>query len=165
MRKVRDVFGKIVTGISYVGILACLVIVVMTTVDVLLRKIGDASVLGSTEITEMLMVVMMAFGIPALQIVDGHVKVDLLVKKMPGRSRFFFESAILLAEAAVVGLMTWGTYNKVINFYTRGTSTGVLRIPETPFAACMCLGLALFCVLLLMDAVITFLDGLHYKKS
>lgn len=165
MRKVRDKFGKIVVGISYIGMLSCLVIVIMTTIDVILRKISNTSILGSNEITEMLMVVMMAFGIPALQVVGGHVQVDLLVNKIPGRGKCFYKSFILLIEIGLLGLMAFGTFQKIISLITRKTTTAVILIPQMPFAIFLCLGLLLFCILLLMDAIIAFNDGVKYKKS
>jgi TRAP-type C4-dicarboxylate transport system permease small subunit len=165
LRKIRDIFGKIVIGVCSVSMLACFIIVIMTTVDVLLRKVSVYSVLGSTEMTEMLMVVTMSFGIPALHVVNGHVRVDIFVNKIPGRGKFFFESFILLAESVLLGIMVWGSYEKTKTLVARGTSTAVLHVPQLPFAFCLCIGLTLFCVLLLMDTVIAFLNGIFYEKS
>jgi TRAP-type C4-dicarboxylate transport system permease small subunit len=165
LRKARDVFGKIVIGIAIVSMFACFFIMAMTTVDVVLRKLSNYFILGSVEITEMLMVVVMAFGIPALYATGGHVKVDMFVNMIPGRIKYFFMSFILLAESIICGLMIWGTYEKAKSFMARRITTGVLHIPQLPFALCLCLGIALFWVLISMDTILYFLDGINYKEK
>ena len=157
--------GKLVIGISIVSFLSCFVVMGITTLDVIFRKTASFSILGSNEITEMLMVVMMAFGFPALHVANGHVKVDMFVDKIPGRCRYFFTSFILLIESVICGLMVWGTYEKALSLIARGTTTAILRIPQLPFAVFLCAGLALFTVLLLMDTIIIFIDGVQYHKA
>jgi TRAP-type C4-dicarboxylate transport system permease small subunit len=164
LHKIRDSFGKIVVGISYLGMLACLIVVIMVTADVVLRKLIHISILGSNEMTEMLMVVMLAFGFPALQVTGGHVQVDLIVNKIPGRGRFFYRGGLQLIEAGLLGLMVWGTYQKAAGLVAKKTTTAVLLIPQMPFVLLLCLGLLLFCMLLLMDAAIAFFDGIRYGK-
>ena len=166
LRNVRDVFGKIVTGIAIISMIACLAMMAMTTADVLLRKLTSKYfILGSSEITEMLMVVVLAFGFPALYVTGGHVKVDLLVSKIPGKGRYFFVSLILLAESIICGLMVWGAYEKAKSLMVRKIVTGILPIPHLPFVLCLCFGIGLFCILLLMDTIIAFIDGIQYQKT
>ena len=157
--------GKLVIGISVVSLLSCFIIMGITTLDVIFRKAASFSILGSNEITEVLMVIVMAFGFPALHVANGHVKVDMFVDKIPGRGRYFFISFILLVESIICGLMVWGTYEKSLSFFEKGSTTAILRIPQRTFALFLCAGLALFTVLLLIDTVIAFIDGFQYRKA
>ena len=165
LRKIRDTLGKIVIGIGSVGFLACFIIMTMTTSDVLLRRFGIGALLGSNEVTEMLMVLTMAFGIPALHVVRGHVKVDFFVDMIPGRGKCFFLGFIRLAESAILGLLIWGTYEKVRSLIARPLYSMIIRIPQFPFAVCLCLGMVLFSILLFMDALIYITDGVNYQKN
>ena len=165
MRMIRNMLGRAVSGISVISIIACFVIMGMTTVDIVLRKVSNYAVLGSNEITEMLMVALMAFGIPALHVAGGHIKVDIFVDMIPVKGRHFFISLMLFVESAFCGLMVRGGFNKVQSVLSGGVATALLRIPHYPFAALFCGGLALFCILLFIDAVISFADGINSLKK
>jgi TRAP-type C4-dicarboxylate transport system permease small subunit len=154
LNNIRKRLGKIIHVLSVIGMAVTFFLMLITTIDVILRKVSDLSIIGSYEMTEVGMVVLIFFGIASLQVTKGHVSVDIFVNKFPRTFRHVLEVVILVIETAVMGLMTYCGVLKTISDYSRDLGTSVLRIPTWPFCALMTLGLFLFTVLLLIDAII-----------
>lgn len=165
MRGIREKFGKAVMSLNYVGRIAVFFIMIVTTLDVVLRKVSDYSILGSYELTELSMVIMVFFGIASYQVKDGHIRVDFIINRLPKRLCMLLEGLALLMETAFTALMTWAGFSAALQIKSRGTSTGILHIVQWPFYLIMTIGLALFLILLAFDTIIKFDDAIHYKKT
>jgi TRAP-type C4-dicarboxylate transport system permease small subunit len=164
MNNIRNQVGRWIKAASYLGMAITFVLVWITTIDVVLRKVSNFSILGSYELTEIGMVILIFLGIAALQVDRGHVRVDMFVNKFPGRAKYITEAVVLLVETAVMTGMTICAFLKIFDNYHKGISTSVLLIPTYPFVAFMCFGLGLFSLLLLLDTVLTCIDAVKYKK-
>ena len=158
MENIRKHLGKFINALSAIGMAVTFILMFITTVDVVLRKVSNISVRGSYEMTEMGMVILIFFGIAALQVARGHVRVDMFAEKFPRTFRIILESIVLVVEAAVMGMMTYCGVLKFLSDFERELGTAVLGIPTWPFAVLMTLGLFLFTVLLLIDAIICALS-------
>ena len=106
--------------------------------------------------TEMAMVVIVFFGIAYFQSEHGHVRVDMFVTKFPHTLRYVVEGIVNLVEAVMGGLMCYAAFQQISTLFARGTGTSVLRIPHWPFAIFMTIGLLLFTIFLLLDALMDF---------
>lgn len=164
MKEFRNKVGKLISVASYLGMAITFILVWITTVDVILRKVSSHSILGSYELTEIGMVVLIFFGIAALQVDKGHVRVDMFVNKFPGRAKYIAEAVVLLVETAVVTEMTICAFNKILDNYDKGVATSVLLIPTYPFCAFMCIGLGLFALMLLLDTILAFMDAVKLRS-
>ena len=152
LKSIQDVYSRFVQAINFIGLMALFVMMAITTIDVILRKTGTGlSVTGSYELTEMSMVLLVFLGIPVEQIARGHIRVDMLLNKVPNRARYFYESFILLIEIGVGIILVIGAFQKNQRLFDVGTTTDVLRIPQLPFAAIMGFGLILYTLALLLD--------------
>ncbi len=154
MYSLRKSLGKFINTLSAIGMAVTFVLMLITTLDIILRKVSSSSVRGSYELTEMGMVVLIFFGIAALQVAKGHVRVDMFAEKFPRTFRLVLETIVLFIEAGVMGFMTYCGYLKIISDFSKNLSTAVLRIPTWPFSIFMTLGLLLFSIMLLLDAII-----------
>jgi len=136
------------------GILA--VMMFLTAMDVLLRYIFNRPISGALELTEYMMVILVAFGIAYCAVLKGHVRVEVLTSHLPPRVQSVISSITYLLSLSVFSLITWqgAIYIKLI-FDDELTST-VLLIPRFPFVAILTLGCAIFSLVLLVD----FLDYL-----
>ncbi len=165
MEKVRKNLGKVVNALSAVGMVVTFVLMFITTIDVILRKVSDLSVRGSYEMTEMGMVILIFFGIAALQVARGHVRVDMFAEKFPRTVRLVLDVVIMVIEAGVMGYMTYCGVLKTISDFDKSLGTSVLGIPTWPFAALMSLGLLLFTILLLIDAILSAIEIVKGKPG
>ncbi len=159
MVKIRRGFGKVVGYFTYVSIAACFLMMVITTLDVAVRKSGVFNIKGSNELVEIGMVILVFLGVASLQVKDGHVKVDMLVARCPRRLRHFVQSAVLFVEVLIYGSMSYACISKLLEYLKTPVYTGVLEMPYAPFYVIMIVGLVSFTVLLLMDSVVQLTLG------
>ena len=164
MEKFRNGFGKVVNAISYISMLACFVSVFVVAIDIILRKISSVtaltmSITGSSEISTMLLIVMVAFAIPAFQVKKGHIWVSMLVDKFPKRFQSFWLGGVHVIETVIVGGFVYGGYQKVVTLLKNHATTDILKLPHWIFALCLLVGFIELFVLLLMDSIQLFADG------
>jgi TRAP-type C4-dicarboxylate transport system permease small subunit len=164
LKELREKVGRLIKAASYLGMAITFLLVWITTIDVILRKVSNFSILGSYELTEIGMVVLIFLGIAALQVDRGHVRVDMFVNRFRGRAKYITEAVVLLVETAVMTEMTVCAFHKIFDNYHKGVATSVLLIPTYPFVAFMCFGLGLFSLMLLLDTILAFMEAIRYRK-
>ena len=165
MKKVRSVVSKIILGVNYIALAICFCMVFVVAIDVILRKVGGQGIQGSNELTTFFLVPVCMLGIPALQVKDGHVWVNMFVNKFPYRFRNIWRGVILLVETAIVGLLAYGGYEKVIYFFSKNAHTDILHMPKYLFAVSCLVGFAEFFIICLIDTIQLFIDGASGKEE
>ena len=122
------------------GLLAALAlfsIMLLTFVDVVGRKFFDASVTGSLELTELLMVVVIFAALPLVSLQGEHVVFDSLDRWVPGLLRRLQQAAVdVLVLALLLGL-AWLMAVKAGNMHSYGDTTAQLKLPLAPFVYLM----------------------------
>lgn len=119
--------------------LALFAIMLLTFVDVMGRKFLSASVTGSLELTELLMVVVIFAGLPLVSIKGEHVVFDSLDPWVPATLRRVQQAAVdLLCVALLLGL-AWLMWVKAGQMHEYGDTTGQLKLPLSPFVYLMSL--------------------------
>jgi TRAP-type transport system small permease protein len=132
--------------------LALFAIMVLTAVDVGGRKFLSASVPGSLELTELLMVVVIFAGLPLVSLQGEHVVFDSLDRLLPRTLQRLQQAAVnLLCALLLAGLavLMWQKAGQLAEF---GDTTAQLRLALHPFVRLMSLlcGLTAAVHLLLM---------------
>jgi len=123
--------------------LALFALMLLTFVDVVGRKFFSASVTGSLELTELLMVVVIFAALPLVSLRGEHVVFDSLDRWVPAALRHVQQAAVdLLVLALLLGL-AWLMWVKAGNMQSYGDITAQLKLPLAPFVYLM----SLLCVL------------------
>ena len=122
------------------GVLAALAlfgIMALTLVDVSGRKLLSASVPGSLELTELLLVVVIFAGLPLVSLQGEHVVFDSLDKLMPPwllRAQQIVVDALCAAALLGVAWLMWTKGSQMIEY---GDLTAQLKLPLGPFVYVM----------------------------
>lgn len=161
MYKFRKSFGKFVDAFSYVGMWVAFALVFVVTIDVLLRMFSHFYIPGSNEITEMGMVILIFFGIAALQVKKGHVRVTMVVDKFPFLGRKILEGVVQIFEVITIAIVTYCSWVKTMTMLDKGLGTSILGMPQWPFGLCMTIGMLLYTIMLAIDCIITFYSIKH----
>jgi TRAP-type C4-dicarboxylate transport system permease small subunit len=164
LQKTRERIGRFVSVVNYAAMLPLFLMAFVVAIDVILRKAQMGRVNGSNELTTYFLVWICMLGIPVLQFKDGHVWVSLFVNKFPYRFRCFLRFGIMVFETAVIGLLAYGGYVKVMSFYTKTTTTDVLNIPKWIFALAALVAFVEYFLLSLIDTVQFCVDGVKNEK-
>jgi TRAP-type C4-dicarboxylate transport system permease small subunit len=155
LRKTADILTYIasptakVLNIIAAGFLAAMM--VLTGVDVFLRYIFNRPVTGSYEMTEFMMPIVIAFGLAYCAVEKGHVRVELVILRLPERAQVVMHIFANLVFLAVFILITWQTFLRAKGMFDVGQTSIVLYIPVFPFVLAVAIGGAALCLVVLRD--------------
>lgn len=150
---------KLSTAISVISMVAALVVIVLTTIDIILRLISKISpdinlfVKGNFEITTMLMIPMIFFAYAITEMEDTHVKVQLIAEKLkPAGKRIMHCFTSFLA--VVMGFfLCWSCFLQNKAHFDGNQTTSVLFWSYKPFSVIMTIGCIVFTLCLIMKFV------------
>lgn len=136
-------------ALNRVASLSLFLMMLLTIMDVFLRKAFRSSILGTVEITEFMMVILVFLGLAWTELLDGHVRVDLIMSRFGQRVHALVDLITQLACSVLFGFITWSTLVYSINMKASREVSQDLWIPKYPFlyvagAGCALLGLILF---------------------
>jgi len=125
----------------------------MTSADVILRKTLNRSILGSVEITELLLTVVIFCALAQCQVNNGHIQVDLIYKKLSPRLQKFCNLITQSLCTVLFVLITIGTYRHGMEMREWSEVSLDLEIPIYPFVYIASFGCALLAIVLLLKAL------------
>jgi TRAP-type C4-dicarboxylate transport system permease small subunit len=137
-----------------VGRVVLAAMMVLTTTDVLLRKLMDRAILGGVEMTELMMVVIVFFALAHTEVYDGHIKVDLIVGRLSRRGQAAADCLTQFLAMGLVGLMTSATIRQAGHMRSGGEVTLDLGLPVWPFVYLAALGCLLLTAVLAIRFVV-----------
>ncbi len=113
------------------------VIMVLTLLDVSSRKLLSASLPGSVELTELLMVAVIFAALPLVSLQGEHVVFDSLDSLLGDRLRRIQRIVVELFCALALAGAAWVMWGKAGQMAGAGDITAQLKIPLAPFVYAM----------------------------
>lgn len=95
--------------IKRVGATALTGMMVVTVIDVILRKVGTP-IFGAVEIVSFMATIVLACAMPLTHVEKGHVGVDLFVRRYSDKTRNSIDMVTSGLAAVLFGLVTWQMY-------------------------------------------------------
>ena len=130
-----------ITGYLATGVLGLLMI--LTVANVILRDFFDKPIMGTPELSEFMMVLVVFLALAWCAITRKHVRVELFTSRLSTGVQAILSMVTLLLTLGVFVIITWQSALESTNVYD---TTSLLRIPTTPFYWIMTVGLGLFCL-------------------
>lgn len=138
------------------GSVVLMLMMLTVFIDVFLRYIFNSPLVGSVEIVEIMMVLVVALGMAYTGIHKGHISVDLLVSRFPLKVQAAIDIFNYLIATILFLIMSWKTGLQAIVAGSRHVTTTVLEVPIYPFVwtLSICTGLlSLVFLLQLLEAI------------
>jgi len=139
------------------GILGMVVLVAMmllTGVDVFLRYVFNSPILGSAEITELMMATLAFIAIVWCTAGKAHIKVDLLSSRISEKGKTISDVVFYLLYLVLISLMAWRNLLEALAVRPTSTSPGagssLLYIPHYPFYLLISVACVLMALMLLI---------------
>jgi TRAP-type C4-dicarboxylate transport system permease small subunit len=153
-----DNFVSIVHRISRIGTYIAsgvlVAVVALVVVSIITRRFGWA-VPGSYELVELLMPVAVGFALTYTAIMKGHVVVDIVMSRFSERVQTIAAGVTSFLGMGIIATIVWaGTTLLQERWFVERTDE--LDVPFAPFRIIWLCGLALFCLVLLIDFVKVF---------
>jgi TRAP-type C4-dicarboxylate transport system permease small subunit len=137
------------------NILACAAVVAMmllSTADVVLRIFGRP-IPGTYELVGFLGALVVSFALAFTSMEKGHIAVEILVEKLPLRTRLAIDAFCNLAGAFLFCVIGFQAFIYALDIKSSGEVSPTLHIPAYPFIFGISLGCALLCLLLTADFI------------
>jgi C4-dicarboxylate transporter DctQ subunit len=139
-------------ALAAVAGLAIAAMIAVTCVDVVGRWFGRP-LTGTYDIVELLGAIAVAGAIPYTTAWKGHVAVDFLVRKLPGRLGRAVDVLLHLITIPMFALLTWGFVQYGIDLKASGQVTLTLRWPIFWMSYWMALCSAVMLLVLVFELV------------
>lgn len=125
---------KLSSAIEWVGLVAFLVIMLITTVDVIGAKAFLSPVFGALDIVMQAQLIAMSFAAAATLIAGRHVAVEFFVPILPLRLQKMVDVFVNLLGLALFIVVVWRLTEYAYALQTVNELTPTARIPLHPFA-------------------------------
>jgi len=144
---------RLSTYMDVVAGAALVLIMLLTSLDVICRYLGYP-IPGTYDLVSLGAAFVLGFAIPRTSWDKGHVTVEILVERIPGKRRFF-DIGTRIVGLFFFFLLGWNLFKMGISYLRTGDSTQTLSVPFYPVA--FALGLCAFieCIVLVSDLVRT----------
>ena len=125
-------------------------LVLLTVVDVCLRYVFNAPILGGRDIFQLGLVVMVAFSFAYGGATGAHVAIDFITRT---GWRFLRWTDLLnkLIGVALLALLVWQSLVNAVDAYRYNEGTTLLRLPYAPFYFVLAIGFFLYFLVLLAE--------------
>lgn len=160
---VGRVGSYVVKAIAFVAGLNLFLMMALTAVAVFMRYFMNKPVPGDTELVEFMMAIFVPLSVAYCAARHQHIAVDIFVEKMPRRMQGVFgvfTSSLVIFFYAV---LTWQTWEFIIEEAKSHTTTAVLLIPTYPFIAPLVIMGIVVAVVMAHHLIFTDIKGVFKK--
>jgi len=105
----------------------------LTVADVTLRAVLNKPIIGTTEITEQMMVVIVFLGLGWCALQGKHIRVDLFAARYPPGMLRIIDLVTYAAGLILVAVICWRTFMATLTVYDLGITCAYIGVPKYPF--------------------------------
>ncbi len=128
-----------------------LALMLLAVAQVVGRLLFNMPVPGFIDITEQAMAIFAFAGVAYCQRVGGHIRMEIVLGKLSGRTLYICEMLGVILIAVTVALLIWGSWYHFGRSWGIGDSTMDIRLPTWPSKLMIPVALGLLFLRLLMQ--------------
>jgi TRAP-type C4-dicarboxylate transport system permease small subunit len=129
------------------GVLFALML--LTVYSVVMRYVFNAPPIFTLDLSRMLLIAVVAFGLAYCGWTGGHIAVDLIETVGWPKLARCTDIVVRLVCAGVIGLWAWKLAGLALDSYEVGNATNMVQIPHHPFVWMMVVGAGLYAAVLI----------------
>ncbi len=153
MYKLNQVFNNLIRVMNVFAMVALFVMMLLTVADVSLRYSLKMPIIGSTEIVEVLMAVLVFMAIASCTARDGHLHIDLLMSHLPMRIQSIAELINLILSLFVSFVLCWWGFLAGLSAQESNLGSSLLAIPLAPVYYVIAIGFAVLVFVLAVQII------------
>jgi len=127
---VRKVIQRLTLSLCFVGMFLLIPMMLLTTGDVLVRAVWGRHIPGTVELSSYMLAVFILLGIAYTHQVKGHVRVSMLVSRLPERAGLILDLITTLLSLFIISILAYQGWEVGLE---ERTVSDILRIPQLPF--------------------------------
>lgn len=148
LRNIRKPLQRLTLALSYGGMFLLVPMMLLTAGDVIGRVFWSRPIPGAVELSSYMLAVFILMGIAYTHQVKGHVRVGMLVSRLPERVGLILDVFTILLSLFIISILAWQGW--VVGIEER-TVSDMLRIPQLPFRLLVSVAALFLCLELLID--------------
>lgn len=156
LQRAKSTIEYLSTTAGVISGVTIIVMMLLTDVDVIFRKLGSGFT-GATELNALMLVVVGFFAFAHCWNRQGHIRIDLFLERRSPRIKSASSAFGALIGLLFFGAIMWGGIGFAFNAYKQAEVSPILMIPTYPVKVLLVIGCAIF-VLRLLVAFIEFLS-------
>jgi len=157
IKKVLKIVNAINLKVCYISMVAIFVLMLLTTVNVIVRKLGIWGVPDAFDMTNLLMILIVFCALAYQESVKEHIRVDMLVEMLPNILKHIVNALFDLLTVGTLGYFSYAYYTEISRRLRSGAASQILKIPEWPFCIVVAVVSALFALTVLLNMIDRFL--------
>ncbi len=151
--------SPLVNTVGKIGSGAIVLMMLLSVSDVLGRRIFGQAVLGTYELSEVMLVIVLFFTLGYVEILRRNITIGLVVDRLRPRSQNFIDSLMYVVFLIFFVLLTWQLGLYAVEAHQRNNVLSLtLPAPVFPFVILAAFGSALLSLVVLMHLLL-FLAG------
>jgi TRAP-type C4-dicarboxylate transport system permease small subunit len=140
---------------SYFGVLLIMVLMLLIVLHVFMRFVFNSPITGTPELAALAMACL-ALGAGWGAIKKRHITVDIFIIHLPSRVQTVINTITLLASLGIFAIMTWRAFEESLwAMRAKFVASVLVPVPTYPFWWAYVLGLAMFCVIVVIILIQT----------
>lgn len=134
LEKFEKFNNRVSMGIEWVGLVAFVFMMLVTTIDVVGAKVFFRPLPGSLDIMMLAQLICMTFAVSAALLLGRHVQVEVFVLLLPKRLQDYTECLVRFLGLALFVLIVWRLFVYGHDLQFKGEVSPTIRVPLYPFA-------------------------------
>jgi len=151
--------SRVESGFNLISASIILFIMIFVVIEVLGRYLFNHPIQGHHEIVVALMAPLVFLGIAYTEQQGGHIRMDLLISRIPkGWLYYGLEILLRLCCLVVSGLFVVKGIGFTLFMYKVGHASELLNFPHWPFQLCVVVGCFLLCIRFIVE-ILQYITG------
>ena len=150
---ISKVIQKVTRLLCYIGMFLLVPMMLITAGDVIGRSLWSKPIPGTVELSSYMLAVFILLGVAYTHQVKGHVRVSMLVSRLPERAELILDVFTTLLSLFIIAILAWQGW--VVGIEER-TVSDMLRLPQLPFRLLVAIAACFLCLELLVDLTVSF---------
>jgi len=139
-----------------------IVLMMGVVADALLRGGASLAIWGVLEISVLILLALIYFGLPSTLALRENFRVSIVADALPKRLGNPIAWALLALQLAIISMLAWFTWRSAIYSFTRDeVAIGMVQIPLWPSRTLVALGFSILVIQTLVLAIEFAIKGVH----
>lgn len=147
---------------SWFAGLALIVMMTLTAVDVGARYLIKRPLVGTADLTELLMIVIIFLSLSDTAASNGHLSVEVVFSRFPLRVQHFLKGVTLFLSGVAVAVTSWRLAMNGLATLQTPEYSPIMEISKTPFLITAAVGCAFLTAVLVMQSI---KELYHFAKA
>jgi TRAP-type C4-dicarboxylate transport system permease small subunit len=149
---ISRVIQRVTRFLCYIGMFLLIPMMLITAGDVIGRSVWAKPIPGTVELSSYMLAIFILLGVAYTHQVKGHVRVSMLVSRLPERVGGILDVLTTLLSLFIIAILAWQGW--VVGIEER-TVSDMLRMPQLPFRLLVAIAACFLCLELLIDLTVS----------